>query len=387
MTKGKTDRILLSPGGDSISRMTTPAREMIVGTVDGIFVLARTADGGWAVIDRALEGCFVSALAALADGTLIAGMHGQGLARSDDGGRSWRWINKGLTQFDVWTVRAGTIGGKEVLFAGTMPAHLFRSDDGGARWRELPALLSVASYPRWTFPPPPHLGHVKDIVVDNGRLLVGVEVGALLYSEDGGESFGEYPIDRDPTGCDLHRVLVHHDRPERMMIASGFGVMTSEDGGKTWRRGPMPEGLDYPDPMVLHPDDPNLVFVGGGVGWPPQWYARGRAMGRISRSRDGGLTWERLLGGLPDGQRPVFSALTLAADNDGYSILAGDTDGQVFESIDGGDRWTMVAELAPISKGDFHKALAKGRPRLANVDDLKFQGQMAFMETLVRTGG
>jgi photosystem II stability/assembly factor-like uncharacterized protein len=110
-------------------------------------------------------------------------------------------------------------------------------------------------------------------------------------------------------------------------------------------------------------------------------------MGRISRSRDGGLTWERLLGGLPDGQRAVFTALSLAADDDGWTVLAGDTDGQLFESTDGGDRWTMVAELAPISKGDFHKALAKGRPRLANVDDLKFQGQMAFMETLVRTGG
>jgi hypothetical protein len=145
----------------------------------------------------------------------------------------------------------------------------------------------------------------------------------------------------------------------------------------------MPDGLDYPDPMVLSPLDPDLMFVGGGSGWPPHWYRRGRAMGKIARSRDGGRSWQRLLGGLPDGQRAVFGAMTLAADDYGTIVLAGDSDGQVFESRDGGDRWTMIAELAPLSKGDFHIALAKGRKRIAHVDDIKFSGQQKeFMEAM-----
>lgn len=388
MTKPKDKRILLSAGGDPIFRTKESPCEAIVGTVDGVFVLTRSRDGDWEVCDRALEGCFVSAITSLADGTLIAGTHGKGLARSDDGGRSWRWINNGLTQFDVWSVRAGQLDGRDVVFAGTMPAELYRSDDGGATWRDLPALHEAPSRPLWNFPPPPHLGHVKDIVVDDGRLIVAIEVGALLLSNDGGETFSELPVASDATGCDPHRILVHRDRPDRIVLASGLGVTTSDDGGKSWRTGPAPEGLDYPDPAVLHPDDPNLIFIGGGTGWPPHWYARGRAMGRIARSRDGGATWERLLGGLPDGQRAVFGAMTLAADEHGFLVLAGDTDGQIFESRDGGDHWTMIAELAPLSKGDFHLALAKGRPRIAHIDDIKFSGQQKeFMEAMVRTVG
>ena len=106
----------------------------------------------------------------------------------------------------------------------------------------------------------------------------------------------------------------------------------------------------------------------------------------MDRSRDGGRNWERLLGGLPDGQRPVFGAMTLAAGDSGVVVLAGDSDGQVFESRDGGDRWTMIAELAPLSKGDFHIALAKGRKRIAHVDDVKFSGQQKeFMEAMSPT--
>ena len=49
-----------------------------------------------------------------------------------------------------------------------------------------------------------------------------------------------------------------------------------------------------------------------------------------------------------------------------------DTDGQVFQSLDSGDRWTIVADVAPVSKGEFYRGLAKNRPPLAIVDDMKF---------------
>jgi photosystem II stability/assembly factor-like uncharacterized protein len=126
--------------------------------------------------------------------------------------------------------------------------------------------------------------------------------------------------------------------------------------------------------MVMHPDDPDLLFVAGAIGIPPQWYKAGRARGRIARSRDGGRTWQRLLGGLPDGQRAVFGAMTLEAWDGGYAVYAADTDGQVFESRDGGETWQIIGETGGVSKGDFHIALAKGRARMANIDDVQFRG-------------
>ena len=67
--------------------------------------------------------------------------------------------------------------------------------------------------------------------------MVGVEIGSLQVSNDFGESFTELPVDPDPQECDIHRILVHPARPDRIIIANGIvGMMSSEDGGKTWQQ-------------------------------------------------------------------------------------------------------------------------------------------------------
>ena len=127
---------------------------------------------------------------------------------------------------------AGKLQGRDVVFAGSLPAHLYISEDKGETWRELPALRN-AEASKWTFPPPPRIGHIKDIVLDGDRLLVGIEIGALLVSKDFGESFVELPVDPDPQECDIHRILVHPARPDRIIIANGIvGMMASEEAAR-----------------------------------------------------------------------------------------------------------------------------------------------------------
>ena len=305
--------ILLSNGGTHIQRAASPSESIAVGTVDGVAILART-EKGWTVKHRALQGVFVSAVTALDDGTLFAATRGVGVARSDDGGITWKWVNNGLSHYEFWSARAGKLQGRDVVFAGALPAHLYASEDKGETWRELPALRNTDNVAKWTFPPPPRVGHIKDIVLDGDRLLVGIEIGALLVSTDFGESFVDLKVDPDPQECDIHRILVHPERPDRLIIANGIvGMMASEDGGKTWLKIPMPPAADYPDAIVIHPEQPDLLFMTAGVGWPLHWYERGRARGKIFRSPDAGKTWHRLLGGLPNGQRALFSALTIEA--------------------------------------------------------------------------
>jgi len=370
--------ILLSPGGDTAYRTAQPDNALAVATVDGVFLLERDGNGAWQTVHHALAGCFVAALTRGAGGALFAATHGVGMARSDDNGRTWRWINNGITQFDLWAARAGRLGGRDVVLAGSMPAHLFISEDGGDNWRELPALRQVDSVEQWTFPPPPRLGHVKEIVIQGDDLYVGIEIGALLHSRDGGKSFTDLKVDPEIGECDVHRIMIDSRRPSQILIANGLvGMMRSADGGATWTRDAKLPGMDYPDACVMHPDDPELLFVSAAVGWPPHWYKLGRARGKIARSRDGGQTWERLLGGLPDGQRALFSAMSIAAHGNETAIFAGDTDGQVFESRDGGDHWSIIADLPPLSKGDFHRAMAKGRAAIANLDDMAFNAKAA----------
>jgi len=362
--------ILLSNGGTNQHRSAQRSDTILIGTVDGVVLLERTG-GAWAITHRALAGCSVSAVTALNDGTLFAATHGVGVARSEDNGATWNWTNDGIDRVDLWSARAGRLQGRDVVCVGSLPAHVFISESRGDTWRELPGLRKVASVAQWCFPPPPRIGHVKDIVIEGERLWVGIEIGALLVSSDFGASFIELKIDPNPVECDVHRILLHPARPRRIIVANGIvGVMSSEDAGKTWRKNPMPPHANYPDAMVVHPDDPDLIFLTAGVGWPSHWYRLGRARGKIARSRDGGMTWERLLGGLPDGQRALFSALTIEAWPGGYGLHAVDTDGQVFESLDGGDHWTIIADVPPVSKGEFHRGLVRDRAKLATVDDI-----------------
>ena len=377
--------ILLSNGGDNTHRAAQPSDTIVVGTVDGVSVLARAQDR-WTLSHRGLAGCSVSAVTASADGTLFAATHGVGVARSRDRGVTWQWINKGIDRHDLWSARAGRLQGKDVVLVGSLPAHLYISEDAGDTWRELPALRDVASVESWVFPPPPRVGHIKDIVIDGDRLMVGVEIGALLISTDFGKSFTDLKVDPLPGENDIHRILVNPARPNRILVANGIvGVMTSDDNGKTWRKNPMPPEANYPDPMVIHPDQPDLVFLTAGVGWPPHWYKLGRARGKMFRSHDAGETWERLLGGLPNGQRATFGALTIEVHGNGYGLYAADTDGQIFESLDGGDNWCIIADVAPVSKGEFYRGLVKDRVPLATVDDVAFtavaQARLAAVKT------
>ena len=362
--------ILLSNGGDNTHRATRRSDTIVVGTVDGIAVLARSKSG-WGLAHRALVGCFVSAVTSSEDGTLFAATHGVGVARSRDAGKTWAWVNDGIDRHDLWSARAGRLKGKDVVLVGSLPAHVYISENAGDSWRELTALRKVASVKGWCFPPPPRVGHVKDIVIDGDRLMVGIEIGALLTSTDFGETFEDLHVDPQVGENDIHRILVNQARPNRIVIANGLvGVMTSEDNGKTWHKNPMPPDANYPDPIVIHPEHPDLVFLSAGVGWPPHWYKLGRARGKLFRSRDAGQTWERLLGGLPNGQRATFSALTIETWSGGYGLYAADTDGQIFESLDGGNTWGIIADVAPVSKGEFYRGLVKDRVPLATVDDV-----------------
>jgi hypothetical protein len=106
------------------------------------------------------------------------------VARSRDAGTTREWVNKGIGRHDLWSARAWRLQGRDVVLVGSVPAHLYISEDAGDSWCELRALRQAAGVEDWRFPPPPRVGHVKDIVIDGDRLMVGIEIGALPLSTD-----------------------------------------------------------------------------------------------------------------------------------------------------------------------------------------------------------
>lgn len=354
--------IALSHGGSTIYSSPSPSREVLVGTADGIAIIARDPEGpGWHIAHRALTGLHISAIIQEpASGLIFAGAFHGSLHVSADGGRTWERRDNGLTQDDVYSLAATRVHGRTRVYVGTEPAHLFYSDDLGHHWQELPALRSVPSVPRWHFPAPPHIGHVKHITFDprDSRVVyASIEVGGLLKSTDAGETWQEIHGMYE----DVHRLVINPQNPDRMYVTGGDGLYVTSDGGATWEHWTT-RSADiggYPDLLVFHPRQPELMFIAAAKSSPGSWYTSRFAGAKISRSRDGGRTWEVLRNGLPEeGLQASIEAMCLEDWGASFSLLAATTAGDVYCSDDGGEHWSrIISGLAPISKAGHYRAL------------------------------
>lgn len=352
--------LTLSHGGDTIFSTASRSEEVLVGTKEGIVFLKRNGGvSGWSVAHRALVNKHIHAVIVEPDsGAIIAGVTHDTIYVSEDGGETWERRDEGITQPDIYSLAAAKVNGNSRIFAGTQPAHLFYSDDLGRHWTELSALRSVDTSD-WTFPGPPHVAHTKHINFhpeDTNTLFVGVEVGGLQKSTDGGQTFTRI------TGMDndVHRTVINPADPNRIYITGGDGIYVTSDGCDTWEHltTTSHEIGGYPDFLVLHPRKPEVVLVAAAHHGPGSWWESHFAGSRISRSNDCGKTWEQLGNGLPDRLQGSVEAMCLEDWGDSFSVFAATATGEVWCSDDGGDHWAeIMTGLAPISKGDHYASL------------------------------
>jgi BNR/Asp-box repeat len=268
--------------------------------------------------------------------TVYAGLGDDGVRRSRDGGRTW--VESGLAGAQVYSVAVSAADG--AVYAGTEPSALYRSADRGETWRELEALLELPSQPTWSFPPRPWTSHVRWIAPsphDADLLLAGIELGGLMRSTDGGETWEDH---RPGAQRDVHSLAWHPQVAGRAYEAGGGGAAWSEDGGATWT--PADEGRDrhYTWSVAVDPVDPELWYVSASTGPFAAHGRRGDPQARIYRRRSGG--WDALAGRLPE-PLPAMPYALLATD---ARLFAGLANGELWESRDGGDGWSRC-ELTP----------------------------------------
>ncbi len=296
------------------------------------------ADG---TVEEHLTGKDVSCVAVDAARPLraYAGTDGEGVWRSDDGGRSWRPAGDDLRGRDVTAVAVGPPGarGEGILYAGTEPSALFRSQDGGDTWEEQTAMQALPSASTWSFPPRPETHHVRWIAPDPmvaGRLFVAIEAGALIRSPDGGRTW-EDKTRGSP--YDTHALALHSRAPGRLYSAAGDGYFESSDGGDTWTRPRAGLEHSYLVSVAVHPEDPETVLVSASPG-PWTAYSSPGAESYVYR-RNGGR-WEAIGQGVPDAHDTTVSTLTASRSEPG-TVFAANNRG-IFTSRDFGLSWKRL---------------------------------------------
>ncbi|HJM92702.1 MAG: hypothetical protein QGG19_01305 [Alphaproteobacteria bacterium] len=280
--------------------------------------------------------------------TVYAGTH-QGPYVSDDSGESWRALPlpAGTSAKDkvVWSICLDP-SDAETIYVGTQGTTVFRSRNGGADWQRLliepPEGCLQANFPM----------RVIRIAVashDPDDILVAFEVGGLVRSGDGGQSWtscnktllelAKQPhlkstilSDNDIEGMmDSHALALSPNHPGTVWLANRMGLFHSGDSGDDWsefgigRFSP----LTYARDVIVSSHDPERMYAALSV-------AAMSDAGSLYRSDDFGTTWSRF-----DHDVSIDSTLMVVAESVSTPdrVYCAARRGQVFGTEDGGKSW------------------------------------------------
>ena len=272
---------------------------------------------------------------------LYCGTSGNGLWRTTDAGDTWQQVAGELPYTAVMSVAVSPLeegDGTGVIWAGTEPSALFRSEDGGRTWQEQHGLQALPSKPTWSFPPRPWTHHVRWIEPDANvvdRIFVGIELGGVMRSLDGGQSWE----DRKPgSQHDCHTLRTHKLASGIIYEAAGGGFAESHDGGATWRG--HDGGLDhhYLWGLAVDPGDPSTLLVSGSPG-PYAAHNNQSAEATLYRRTNNG-PWQPVYEGLPNpkGTRAYVLATNPAEPGVFYAATRRD----LYRSSDAGESWEKI---------------------------------------------
>ena len=220
--------------------------------------------------------------------------HGRAVfALSADAGRTWAEMSPQNTrEEEIWAMAASPTVPNQ-LFIGTSHGRLLRSDNRGRSFTELTAFLKVPGRDRWSFPPPPHIPHVRSISFDPslpGLMYVGVEEGGVFRTHDGGQSFESL---NSGLYDDVHSVAVDPGNSRRLYATTGRGFYVSGNAGGSWRHIKAGFNRAYTVPLLVIGGEHSSIYTVAAGSPPPMWRVGARGADSVMfRSNDGGESFQ-----------------------------------------------------------------------------------------------
>jgi photosystem II stability/assembly factor-like uncharacterized protein len=306
-------------------------------TGSGVGVAEQAKDGEWSV-EYFLEDQDVRCLAAdpFNSNIVYAGTQGNGVLRSADRGRNWE---PGGLQGAVVKSLAVSLHEPGVILAGAKPASVHSSSDGGRSWSEMEGFRKIP-FRWWWFTPAetPNQAYVQAIAIspeDPEVIMAGIEFGAVVRSEDGGQTWSGH---KPGTLRDCHSLIFHNSDGNWVYQAGGTGggASFSQDGGRTWRKAGSGLAKHYGVTCAADPAEPDVWYVAVAPG-PAKAYGE-MADAYLYRAEGGGwkaIGWE---------DHPMkHMPLSLATDPEvPGSLYAGVLRGDVWHSPDRGETWQKM---------------------------------------------
>ena len=357
--------------------------ELLVSTRKGLFTFARDKKA-WRLDNSHFQGDRVSlTMVDPRDGARYAaldhGHFGVKLHRSDDGGATFTEIAaptfpakpENLDDRNsegkevpwnvelIWSLAPGGDDEPGALWCGTIPGGLFRSGDRGETWHLVDALWSHPDRKEW-LGGGYDLPGIHSICVDprdSKRVVVGISCGGAWQTRDRGETWevcaagmhaAYMPPDRreDQRIQDPHRLVQCRSQPAVFWTQHHNGVFRSTDDAASWVEIENPPVSNFGFACAVHPGDPDTAWLVPAVSDEHRIPADGKIS--VSRTRDGGATWQTLRDGLPkEHAYDLIFRHALDVDASGTTLAMGSTTGNLWASVDQGDSWVAISHHLP----------------------------------------
>jgi len=279
---------------------------------------------------------------------------GTQVARSRDGGRTWRTVLAD-SPFLVYGPAALTVSSTGTVFVGT-DVRVLRSVDSGRSW------AVVLSDPEAT-------GFLSILVDPAQPSRVSAAAGVTLWqSTDGGAAWVKSSDLSGLLSYGFGRLAQAPSAPARFYASKQYssGILRSDDGGTTWSQVGLVPGFAG-SALVVDPGSASRVYAAGDDG--------------VFVSADGGETWGALQAGLPtpSGHPLRVRALALAPSRPAVFYAGADGWG-VARSTSAGARWQIGVEtglnasriealtFAPLRPGTVYVSQDGGRRTFRTTD-------------------
>ncbi len=267
---------------------------------------------------------------------------------------------------------AGVPGNPATLYIGVCDGGVWRSRDYGRTWtpifddqptQSIGAIAVAPSDPRTIY-----------VASGEGLQRPDLSVGNGIYkSTDGGATWSHSGLE---DGQQIPALAVDPHDPDRVFAAvlghpygpnEERGLYRSTDGGATWEKVLFLDRDTGANDVDVDPANPDVVYATFWQGRQGPWEygnAYGGGNGGIYKSTDGGSTWAKLAGGLPDKIVQANLAIAPSRPDRLYVVLAttNESDYQsgkgqaLYRSDDAGSTWTSATDdprpLMRIGGGD-----------------------------------
>ena len=232
--------------------------------------------------------------------------------------------------------------------------EVVRSTDMGASWTHSEA---EPRFPEDSDRKMEALWHIEPgRPAEHGVLYLGADPASLWKSEDSGKTWslrteGIPPASEphaDPASClCVHKFVTDPNDPDVFYQQNHMGLFRSRNAGVTWQDigGGMPETFGFP--IAAHTRKSGTIWVSPAEG--PDFRAPADGAFKVFKSEDGGDSWRAVTPGLPQ-ENAYLTAMREAMAVDGadpLGVYVGVKTGTLFGSSDEGESWQTIAPHLP----------------------------------------